>query len=75
MADRDKAYIGSPLSDQNYQDKHQNDGPADDQEGNQQSGLGGAAGPGQAEVEGDPEGKQERGGHGDKNNRRGGPTL
>jgi hypothetical protein len=45
------------------------------QEGNQQSGLGGGPEPGQQEIEGDRGAKQPPGGHGDKSKRRGGPTL
>ena len=45
------------------------------QEGNQQSGLGGGSEPGQPEVEGDAGAEQDSGGHGDKSDRRGGPTL
>lgn len=74
MADRDKEYIGSPLSDENYQkdEDRKNDG---NQEANQQSGLGGEQEPGQQEVEGDPGARQPAGGHGDKDKEKGGPSL
>lgn len=74
-SERDKEYIGAPLSDQNYQDNDQSRGQGDNQEGNQQSGLGGEVEPGQPETGGDPAAEQESGGHGDKSDRRSGPTL
>jgi hypothetical protein len=56
-------------------DKARRDEITENQEGNQQSGLGGGPDPGQQEIEGDPGSEQESGGHGDKSDRRGGPTL
>jgi hypothetical protein len=75
MAERDKEYIGSPLSDQNYQDKDRRDEVNSGADNSQKSGLGGEQEPNQQEVAGDPRVKQKSGGHGDKEDRRGGPTL
>jgi hypothetical protein len=75
MTERDKEYIGSPLSDQNYQHDDRSDEADNSEDNSQKSGLGGEQEPGQQEVEGDPGVKQKSGGHGDKDDRRGGPTL
>ncbi len=77
LGDRTTGAEGGPLSggSSGVQDKSQAGKPETNQEGNQQSGLGGGAEPGQPEVEGDRGAKQNTGGHGDKSERRGGPTL
>ena len=68
MTERDKDDIGSPERGQNPEAER-------NQEGSQQSGLGGGPEPGQPEVEGDAGAEQDTGGHGDKSDRRGAPTL